>query len=189
MPQRPGENSRIIADSTMNGINIAEFKYSDLHFISKWRSDPRINQFIRSGIRTLDEVSRWYHDYFHGEKNRLYLISFDTHPIGYFTIEGIDHVKMECEFGIVIGEVDFQQRGIGLSVINMMLEKAFNDMGMQRIIAVIHEDNTVSIRCFKKAGFTLENGQRVVKRSHNGYKVILSFSIKKDEWCSRNIQV
>jgi RimJ/RimL family protein N-acetyltransferase len=169
----------------MNNIGIEEFKESDLYLVSRWRRDPRINMYIRHGRRTLDEVQRWYRDYFSGETNKLFLISYNGNSLGYFTIEGIDHINRKCEFGIVIGEVDFHNKGIGLSVIKMMLEKAFDDMGMHRILAVINEDNAASIRCFSKAGFTLEGRHREAIITNNEYKDLLHFSIVEHEWRSR----
>ena len=112
----------------MDNIDITEFNEADIHLIARWRSEPRINAFIRPGRRTLNEVQEWYRDYFSGETNKLYLISYDNDPIGYFTIEGIDHVNRKCEFGIVIGEVSYHNKSIGLSAIELMLEKAFAAM-------------------------------------------------------------
>jgi diamine N-acetyltransferase len=136
-------------------------------------------------MRTLDEVRKWYREYFSGETNKLYLISYDGDSIGYFTIEGIDRVNRKCEFGIIIGEVNFHNKGIGLSVIKMMLERAFDEMGMHRIFAGINEDNVSSVRCFSKAGFTLEGRHREAIITNNEYKDILLFSIVEYEWRSR----
>lgn len=139
----------------MNRISIERFKESNLHLISKWRSSPEINRFLRPGIHTLDEVQAWYSGYFAREENRLFSISCNDTVIGYFTVEGIDQVNRKCEFGIVIGETAFQNKGIGLATITMMLDKVFNDMGLHRVLAVINEDNIPSVRCFSRAGFVL----------------------------------
>ena len=166
----------------MTTIKITESNKPDLHLISKWRSDARINKFIRPGRRTLEEVRQWYNDYFSGEANRLYMISYQDNPIGYFTIEGIDKVNKNCEFGIIIGEPDYHNKGIGTSAVTMMLEKAFGEMGMHRIFACIEEENIPSIRCFMKSGFTLEGRLREAKFTDDRYKDILLFSILEHEW-------
>jgi RimJ/RimL family protein N-acetyltransferase len=169
----------------MNNISVKELNKSGLYLISQWRSDPRINRFIRPDKRTLEEVRRWYRVNFSGKTNKLYLISHDGNAIGYFIIEGFDRINRKCEFGIIIGEIDFHNKGIGLSVIKMMLKKAFDDMGMHRILAVINEDNVASIKCFSKAGFILEGRQREGTIIDNEYKDLLLYSIIEDEWRNR----
>jgi RimJ/RimL family protein N-acetyltransferase len=170
----------------MDAIGITEFDKSDLHLISKWRSNPVVNMFLRPGIRTPDEVRNWYDDYFSGEVNRLYMISYRDNPIGYFTIEGIDHINRQCEFGIIIGEPGLHNKGIGSSVIVIMLRKSFDEMGMHRVFAGIEEENIASIRCFMKSGFALEGRLREAKFSGNKYKDILLFSVLENEWRREN---
>jgi len=166
----------------MNAIKITKFKKSDLHLIWKWRSDNRVNMYIRPGRRTLDEVQEWYLEHFSGVKNLIYLVSYDDNPIGYFTIEGIDKVNRYCEFGIVIGELDYHNKGIGTSAVCMMLEKAFGEMNMHRVFAGIEEGNIPSIRCFMKSGFALEGRLREAKFADDRYNDILLFSILGHEW-------
>ncbi len=173
----------------MSNIGVTEFNQTDLHLISKWRSNLEISAFLRPGMRTLNEVQTWYRDYFSAETNRLFLISYNEKAIGYFTIEGIDHINRKCEFGIVIGELDFHNKSIGTSVINLMLEKAFNDMGMHRILAVVNEDNVSSIKCFTKAGFIVEGKHREARVINDKYKDVLLFSILEHEWRSKSAQL
>tara|TARA_B100001971_G_C17650395_1_gene267786 strand:- start:19 stop:288 length:270 start_codon:yes stop_codon:yes gene_type:complete len=59
----------------MDTIQIGEYHESDLHLISKWRSNPKVNKFIRPGMRTLGKVQLWCRDYFSEEANKLFLIS------------------------------------------------------------------------------------------------------------------
>lgn len=166
----------------MRNIDIVEFPISDLHFVAKWRSDKRVNRFIRKGMRTLPEVQKWYSDYFSSETNKLYSIKKDNLPIGYFTIERIDKVNRNCEFGIVIGETYFHQKGIGSFVVKTMIEKAFNQMNMHRVFAVIHEGNIASMKCFVKAGFTLEGKHREARLANGKFRDILHYSILEKEW-------
>jgi len=170
----------------MNKIHIEELQESDLHLVSKWRSNPEINDFIRPGMSTLDEVQIWHRDYFSTDANRIFLISYIDTAIGYFTIEGIDRINNKCEFGIVIGETAFHNRGIGVSVVKTMLDKAFNEMDMHRVLAVINEGNTPSMKCFTNAGFVLEGKQREARLLNNEHKDILFFSILEHEWQGKN---
>jgi RimJ/RimL family protein N-acetyltransferase len=170
----------------MDNLEITEFNKSDLHLVSEWRSNPAVNMFIRPGIRTPEEVRKWYDEYFSEEANRLYQISYKGSPIGYFTIEGIDNLNRQCEFGIVIGEPELYNKGFGSLAIGTMLRKAFEEMNMHRVFAGIEEENIPSIRCFMKSGFTLEGRLREAKFTGGKYKDILLFSVLENEWRREN---
>ena len=161
----------------MKNVQIIEFPKSDLHFIAKWRSDERINRYIRQGIRTLPEVENWYTGYFSKEENELYLINFKDRPAGYFTIEKVDPVNRNCEFGIVIGDMELHQKGIGSFVIKTMLETVFKEMNMHRVFASIHEDNIASINCFLKNGFIFEGKLTEAKLAGDRYFGMCLYSI------------
>ena len=166
----------------MSNINLVDFPESNLHLILKWRLDNRINQFLRHGLQTLNDIQKWYSDYFSGEMNKLYSINYNNTPIGYFTIEHIDKLNKNCEFGIVIGEGSLHQKGIGLSVVAMMLDVVFNQMAMHRVYAIIQNGNVASVNCFSKAGFLLEGRMRDSRLINNEYRDILLYSILENEW-------
>ena len=166
----------------MNNLEIIEYPISELNLLSKWRSDPHIVKFIRPGIQTFSEVQKWYSDYFSGEINKLYSIKYDKQSIGYFTIEHIDKVNHNCEFGIVIGETYLHRMGIGSSVVKLMLERAFTEMNVHRVYAVINEGNIPSVKCFVKSGFILEGRHREARLINNEFKDMLLYSILKNEW-------
>ena len=166
----------------MDDLQIIEYPDNELELISKWRSDSRVNRYIRQGIRTFEEVRQWKRDYFSGERNQLFSIRINDTPIGYFTVEDIDYTNRKCEFGIVIGETDMQEKGIGAECIKLMLHRAFGEMNMHRVFAVIIEVNTASVRSIEKAGFTLEGRQRHARLVGGEFKDVLCYSILSDEW-------
>jgi len=171
----------------MENISIIDFPKTELHLLAKWRSDPKVNIFLRQGNRTLSEIDRWYNDYFSGEKNKLFSINMDNRPIGYFTIEHIDSINKNCEFGIVIGESPLHKRGIGSTAITLMLNQAFASMEMHRVYGVIQAGNIASIKCFLKVGFIFEGRHRESRLINNEFRDILYYSILKHEW-DKNIK-
>ena len=72
--------------------------------------------------------------------------------------------------------------GIGSSVVKLMLERAFTEMNVHRIYAVINEGNIPSIKCFVKSGFILEGRHREARLINNEFRDMLLYSILKNEW-------
>jgi RimJ/RimL family protein N-acetyltransferase len=166
----------------MSKIEVIDFPKSYLIYLVKWRSDDHINSFLRQGMRTLSEIQNWYDQYFSLSENKLFCIKINDSPVGYFSLEHIDIKNRNCEFGIVIGEANLHGKGIGTSVLNLMLERAFLQMGMHRVYAYIQEGNSASEKCFSKSGFVLEGKLRESRFIGNEFRDIFLYSILESEW-------
>lgn len=72
--------------------------------------------------------------------------------IGYTSLS--DFVgKEECEFGIFILDKNYWGKGIGLEITNLMLDYAFNDLQMEKVILTTSEFHENAIKLYEKAGF------------------------------------
>lgn len=63
--------------------------------------------------------------------------------------------KNECEFGILIGEKEYWNQGIGTQVTKMMVKYAFEDLKMKRIILTTASKNIAGQKAYLKAGFSI----------------------------------
>ena len=163
-------------------ITLTAFPEEELAAIATWRSDSEVRRYLRHGYSTLAEVVKWYRDYFSAETNHLLGILVDNQLIGYCTIEHIDPENRKCEVGIVIGEKDYWYKGIGGTVIRELLKRAFTELHLHRVEAVIHADNVASIRCFARAGFQRDGSLRDAKYRDGSYVDLLVYSILDSEW-------
>jgi RimJ/RimL family protein N-acetyltransferase len=166
----------------MENIEISDFSIEDLPAIVNWRNDSDVNKYLRHGFRTLEEVQKWHREYFSSESNRLLAIYYKNKPIGYCTIEGIDHHNKKCEVAIVIGEKEHWHKGIGTMTIRKLTEMAFSKLHMHRIFAVINKGNSASVKCFSNAGFQYEGKLREAKYVNGRYRDLLLYSILDHEW-------
>jgi Acetyltransferase (GNAT) domain len=91
----------------MYDLPIDEFPSDRLAAIVHWRNDPVVNQYLRQGIRTLEEVQEWYTQYFARAENKLFAVYADKILIGYGTLEHLDTIHRSGEIGIVIGNSDY----------------------------------------------------------------------------------
>lgn len=163
-------------------ITITAFPDEELSAIAKWRSDGDVNRYIRRGYKTLGEIRQWYRAYFSVEANRLLGILVDGQLIGYCSIEHINLDDKKCEVGILIGEKAYWHKGIGSAVVRELLKRAFTELSMHRVEAVIHADNVASIHCFARAGFHLDGTLRDAKYRDGRYVDLLLYSILDSEW-------
>ena len=144
----------------MYDITIDDFPPDRLADMARWRNDPAVTRYLPQGIMTLEEVQAWYTQYFSRAAHQLCAVYADKTLIGYGTLSHIDTIHRSCEIGIVIGEKQYWNQGVGALAVTRLTTLALAKYYLHRVYAVIHGDNIASRRCFEKVGFQHEGRLR-----------------------------
>ncbi len=107
------------------------------------------------GPRTLERTIRWF------ERNAT---SDDTHwftiyeiatwqPIGVTWLSDVDHRNGTAYFAISIGEASARGKGYGTEAARLMLDFAFNRLGLHNVALDVYSNNPAGVRAYQKAGF------------------------------------
>ena len=140
----------------MNGIQLRTFTEEEYHrFFRRYQPDPMMDP---SPFRyNREQISRSYL-YNHGgyRENYVHLGIFqDDVPVGSFQLKRMDPEKKTCEFGIILRDDSFKDRGIGTEAIRIGMKLARDRYGMISIIGDTMGRNKRMARVFEKLGFTL----------------------------------
>jgi len=74
-------------------------------------------------------------------------------PIGTTGFMRMSQVHRDAEFGIMIGEKEFQDRGYGTEATALTIDYGFNALNLASIFLRVHEFNKRAIRVYEKIGF------------------------------------
>jgi diamine N-acetyltransferase len=85
-------------------------------------------------------------------------------PIGNVAWRDIDWRNGTAEYVLFIGEADCQGKGYGTEVTRMMLNYAFNALGLHDVMLRVYEYNIGGHRAYLKAGFRECGRRRQCKR-------------------------
>ncbi len=152
MPRLIGEN-----------IILREFRKKDLPFINSFTADYEIcnnlsDIFLRS--HSLESTEKFLNSVLENSSNDSlnYVIAEKEtlSYIGQIDIMNINWISRIGTLGIVIGDKDFHNKGIGTEAINLILVYAFERANLNKIELDVHEFNTGGIRCYEKCGFIQE---------------------------------
>src|SRR6266478_3177989 len=132
---------------SMYDLTIDDFPPDRLATIVHWRNDPAVNRYVRQGILTLETVQAWYTQYFSRAENKLFAVYCDKALIGYGTLSHIDTTHRSGEIGMVIGEKQYGNQGLGALAVTRLTTLALTKYSLHRVYAVIHGDNIASRRC------------------------------------------
>jgi RimJ/RimL family protein N-acetyltransferase len=98
------------------------------------------------------------------------------------TLEHIDSTHRSSEIGIVIGNPDYWNKGVGASVVRRLTTLAFTRYDLHRVYAVIQGRNIASRRCFEKVGFQHEGRLRDARYDHGEFIDLYYYAVLEQEW-------
>jgi RimJ/RimL family protein N-acetyltransferase len=130
----------------------------------RWMNDLEHTRYLgsRPALMSKDEV-RKYLESAAASSNDVVEFSIETldgRHIGGTCFRRFNHSARSCDFGIVIGEPEFQGRGYGTEVTRLMVKIAFEEFNMNRLWLHVDAENAAGIRAYEKAGFVREGTLR-----------------------------
>ncbi len=102
--------------------------------------------------------------------------------IGSCSFFNLDHRNRSSEFGIMIGEKSYWNKGYGTEAVHLLCQHGFDTLNLNRIFLRVFETNPGAVRAYEKAGFTHEGRQRQAEFREGKYIDVLVMSILKDEF-------
>jgi RimJ/RimL family protein N-acetyltransferase len=86
------------------------------------------------------------------------------------------------EFGIMIGEKSYWDRGFGTEAVRLLVRHGFETLNLNRIYLRVLETNPRAIRAYEKAGFSHEGRQRQAEFRNGKYIDLLVMSLLRSEF-------
>lgn len=167
-------------------VVVRPFILSDLESMVRWNNDFEVEQYVdRCLPKTLPECQDWFEEHIPGRNYRLYAIEDEEGKvIGDLELDHICWRKKEAELRIRIGEKDYWDQGYGSAALREVLNKAFDQLGLERVYLRVYAFNLRAIHCYKKVGF---RKKAVLKRSSDrNWKEIYLMSINKRDFFMEN---
>jgi RimJ/RimL family protein N-acetyltransferase len=110
---------------------------------------------LRPGPTTLESEEAWYTRVTTEGDSVTFLIRerLSSVPIGTTGLHRIDFRNRAATFGIMIGEQSARGQGYGTEAARLMLDYAFNAVGLHSVSLTVAEYNIAGQRAYRKAGF------------------------------------
>jgi RimJ/RimL family protein N-acetyltransferase len=123
----------------------------------RWLHDMETSIYLLPGrLLTVQMESEWLRSA--GATGHLIFTVYEKEtgkPIGTTSLMGVDSVNRSAEFGIMIGEKEFQNRGYGTEATRLTIDYGFNIANLESIFLRVHEFNKRAIRIYDQVGFKI----------------------------------
>jgi RimJ/RimL family protein N-acetyltransferase len=162
---------------------------TDLPSVIRWYQDREIGRLTRYQARPMSEVDieRFFQLRMLAPDALAYSIAElpDWRFVGFTTFSTLDGDNGSVLFHITIGERDAWGRGLGTEATELMLEHAFERLGLHRVGLSVFSYNVRAIRAYEKAGFRIEGRIREAILRDGRYWDEVQMGVLVDEWAER----
>jgi len=156
---------------------------SDLPSLVRWINDPEVTMFLATYLPMSEtDEEEWLANLGKRKSNNIVLAieTIEGVLIGSMGIHNIDWSSRTATTGALIGEKEYWGKGYGSEAKLLLLEYAFNTLGLRKIFSDVIAFNTRSIRYSEKCGYVIEARLKDCFFRRNKYwnKIILSVTRK-----------
>lgn len=151
-----------------------------------WVNDPEVTRYMETGRFPVPLLNlRTHFERFQKSNTDLIFAIVDRaadQHIGNVTLYLINWVHRTAHIAIMIGRKDFWGKGYAFEAWSLLIEYAFQRLGLRKIIAGAIAGNEASIRALKKLGFKVEGTMRQQVFMDCEYRDGILFGLLRDEF-------
>jgi len=167
-------------------IKLSPIDEVDIDLLKKWQNDVNV-KYPLMGFRfplQKKSVEDWLEDLrkSNGLNRVVYGIKIKTNAIGVVSLHDIDFVNRNAMFGIYVAEKQQKDKGAGTRAIILILDFAFNAMGLNRVGLEVLKSNKNAIHLYNKMGFVREGTKRNAFFTDGSFVDVEVMSILKSEF-------
>lgn len=138
-------------------VTIRKFEKTDIADKVKWINNPLNNKFLHYDIPLkLDKTEKWFDE--NKDRTDRYdaVIEVDGVPVGLIGLLSIDNNNKKAEYYVTIGEREYLGKGVAAKASRILLERAFDQMGLNKVYLYVETENLAAIKSYENIGFTQE---------------------------------
>lgn len=167
-------------------VYLRAFEPDDYLTSIKWRNDDEIWSMLggRKYFVSSAYEQKWVADAIQNSKDvRLAVCDKETDRyIGNVYLTDIDYVNRTATSHVLIGEREFWGRGLATEAYRLLLDYAFNELGLHRIEAKVLETNVASRKMHKKCGYAEEGILRAAIYKNGAYQNQVVMAVLREEY-------
>lgn len=171
-------------------VFLRELERIDIEILNIWRNKKSLIDSLGTNFRyiNLDTDINWYDNYIKNRTNNVRCIICENETskqIGSIGLLNIDNINKKCEFYIMIGDEEYQNKGIGRKAIVQILNHGFMNLNLNRVELNVLKENERALNLYLKVGFKQEGIFRNAIYKNGKYSDLIYMGLLKDEFLNK----
>ena len=156
----------------------------DIPLLVRWINDPEITRFLKAVYpMTIADEKEWLEQLRKNhDKDIVFMIVAEGKPIGVMGLHRINWIHRWAKTGAVIGEKGYWGKGYGSEAKMLVLDYAFNSLGLHKICSSVIAFNTRSFRYSLKCGYEEEGRRKDQYFIHGRFWDEIQLAVFKKDW-------
>ncbi|GAB4580704.1 MAG: GNAT family protein [Anaerolineales bacterium] len=169
-------------------IRLRKLERADLPQFVIWLNDPEVRAGLGMHLPISQaEEDRWYEKMLARPPEEQVLVievREEAHwqMIGSTSLFDFDWRNRKAEFGLLIGDKNYWNRGYGTETTALILKHGFETLNLHRIELKVFSSNPRAQRAYEKAGYVLEGIQRQAEFRNGQYVDDHLMAVLREEW-------
>ena len=141
---------------TIDFVSLRDFTIDDIESKVKWINDSANNKYLHYDLPLeYAKTLSWFEKKDNGTRVDC-IIEYDRTPVGVIGLLSIDQINSKAEYYITIGSTQHKKKGIATKATILILDHAFNDLGLNKVYLNVDADNIIACKLYERVGFVCE---------------------------------
>lgn len=170
-------------------IRLRAIEREDIPRCVRWINDPEVIKYTTTFTPfSVAMEEKWFERQLEDPLRAGQVLAIETQVgeewihIGNVDFHNIEAIHNSAEFGIMIGDKDFWNIGLGREATLLMLKHGFENLNLNRIYLYAVAENIRAIKAYTAAGFVKEGVLRKALYKNGKYNDVVLMSVLHSEW-------
>lgn len=164
-------------------VTLRPIEKTDVDKLLVWINDREVTQFLATNMPiTRIQEENWVQNLPERKNDVVLAIEVDRVLIGIMGIHNIDWVNKTATTGALIGEKEYWGKGFGTDAKMILLDYAFNTLGLRKICSSVYDFNKRSLRYSLHCGYKIEGTKKKQRLVKGKYRDEIILGLFKKDW-------
>jgi len=179
------EDDLVAATMRRGEISLRPLAAEDTERVVAWRGRPEVHgEFFSDAPPTRAQHDEWFRTLELRNDRLEWIISDGDRPIGTIGLSGIDFGAQRAEYGILIGEPAARGRGAARGASALVLDFAFEVLGLTEVVLDLFADNARALRLYEALGFLAVPASPASRTKNGVERPVLRMRLERAQWQS-----
>ena len=172
-------------------VTLRRIELDDIPHVRRWYDDPELRAQIGATEPMTETAAAEWFERVVADANRIWYVVVrdeDDAVIGEAGLLRIFPEWRTTDMTVIIGERDARGHGYGSEVGRLLLDFAFDYMGLHRVAIGVVGFHEEALRFWENLGFVREGVQRDGYMLNGEFHDFVMMSILEDEWRARRVE-